>query len=76
MIELRNIFKYYKGSYGTTYVLRDVSLTIEEGEFVTIMGPSGAGKSTLLHIMGMLDEPSEGEYYFTNISHFICGCNC
>jgi ABC-type lipoprotein export system ATPase subunit len=64
MIELRNIFKYYKGSYGTTYVLRDVNLTIEEGEFVTIMGPSGAGKSTLLHIMGMLDESSEGEYYF------------
>ncbi|RMD93018.1 MAG: ABC transporter ATP-binding protein [Calditrichaeota bacterium] len=64
MIQLQNIFKYYSNKFIKTYVLRDINLEIKEGEFVTIMGPSGAGKSTLLHILGMLDEPSSGEYYF------------
>ena len=45
-------------------MLKDIDLTIDEGEFVSIMGPSGAGKSTLLNIIGLLDEPSEGEYLF------------
>ncbi len=47
-----------------TFVLRDINLEVREGEFLTIMGPSGAGKSTLLHIIGMLDTPSGGEYFF------------
>jgi putative ABC transport system ATP-binding protein len=47
-----------------TYVLQDVSLEVKEGEFMTVMGPSGAGKSTLLYILGMLDEPNGGEYFF------------
>jgi ABC-type lipoprotein export system ATPase subunit len=47
-----------------TYVLREINLGIHEGEFVSIMGPSGSGKSTLLHILGLLDEPSAGEYEF------------
>ncbi len=64
MIKLNNIFKWYSNKFVRTYVLRDVNLEINEGDFVTIMGPSGAGKSTLLHIMGMLDEQSDGEYYF------------
>ena len=65
MIKLRNITKSYRASaFKRTFVLRRVDLDIEEGEFVTIMGPSGAGKSTLLHIMGLLDEPSDGEYDF------------
>lgn len=64
MIKLRNIFKYYSNKFVKTYVLQDVNLDIEEGEFVTIMGPSGAGKSTILYIMGMLDEANDGEYYF------------
>ena len=46
------------------FILRNISVDIPQGEFVSIMGPSGAGKSTLLHIMGMLDEPSEGHYFF------------
>jgi ABC-type lipoprotein export system ATPase subunit len=45
-------------------VLKNISLNITEGEFVSIMGPSGAGKSTLLNIIGMLDEPNEGDYFF------------
>jgi ABC-type lipoprotein export system ATPase subunit len=44
--------------------LKGIELEIKQGEFVTIMGPSGAGKSTLMNIIGMLDEPSAGEYYF------------
>ncbi len=68
MISLRNIVKYYKTGFGNTFVLRDINLEIAEGEFVTIMGPSGSGKSTLLHIMGMLDAPSSGEYFFNDIN--------
>jgi len=64
MIELRNIFKYYSNKFIKTYVLQDVNLDFEEGEFVTIMGPSGAGKSTLLYILGMLDQQNDGEYIF------------
>jgi ABC-type lipoprotein export system ATPase subunit len=64
MIKLRNITKYYRSGFKRNFVLRRVDLDIDEGEFVTIMGPSGAGKSTLLHIMGLLDEPSDGTYDF------------
>ncbi|MFQ5629426.1 MAG: ABC transporter ATP-binding protein, partial [bacterium] len=55
---------YYSAGFGKTFVLRDINLDITPGEFVSVMGPSGAGKSTLLYILGMLDEPSDGEYYF------------
>ena len=64
MILLKNIFKWYTNKFVKTYVLRDVNLQIKEGEFVSIMGPSGSGKSTLLHILGMLDDPSDGEHFF------------
>jgi putative ABC transport system ATP-binding protein len=63
MIQLKHIFKYYDSKFQRTFVLKDIDLEIAEGEFVTIMGPSGAGKSTLLNIIGLLDEPSEGEYF-------------
>jgi len=64
MIKLVNLEKYYKNKFVKTYVLRNINLEIAEGEFVSVMGPSGSGKSTLLHILGMLDVPSDGEYYF------------
>ena len=64
MIQLTSVSKYYPAGFGRTYVLRNIDLQIEAGEFVSIMGPSGSGKSTLLHILGMLEEPSEGEYRF------------
>ena len=64
MLELKNIFKWYSVGSARTFILRDINLHIKEGEFVSIMGPSGSGKSTLLHILGMMDQPSEGEYYF------------
>ena len=64
MIRLQSIEKFYNNKFIKTYVLRNINLEIEEGEFISVMGPSGSGKTTLLNIMGMLDTPSEGEYYF------------
>jgi len=64
MIELRNIEKYYEAGVSRTYVLRRITMDIQEGDFLTIMGPSGAGKSTLLSILGMLDSNWTGEFYF------------
>lgn len=64
MIRLNNIFKWYNVGGSRSFVLKDVNIHIAEGEFVSIMGPSGSGKSTLLHILGLLDEPDEGEYLF------------
>jgi ABC-type lipoprotein export system ATPase subunit len=64
MITLKNIYKYYDSKFQRTFVLKDIDLEVIEGEFVTVMGPSGAGKSTLLNIIGLLDEPSEGEFIF------------
>jgi putative ABC transport system ATP-binding protein len=64
MIELHNVEKYYASKGVKSYVLRHVSANIKQGEFLSIMGPSGAGKSTLLNILGMLEEPTYGEYSF------------
>jgi len=63
MIKLKHVQKRYDTRAGFVYVLQQVNLDIEQGEFVTIMGPSGAGKTTLLNIIGMLDGQWEGEYY-------------
>lgn len=63
MIKLKHIQKRYDTRAGFIYVLQQINLNIEKGEFVTIMGPSGAGKTTLLNIIGMLDGQWEGEYY-------------
>lgn len=62
MIELRGINKSYRTGAHALHVLRDVDLTIEAGEFVSIMGSSGSGKSTLLNILGILDDYDSGEY--------------
>lgn len=64
MIKLRNIDKYIDKRFQRTFILKSIDLDIEEGEFITVMGPSGAGKSTLLNIIGFLDDPSDGEYFF------------
>lgn len=64
MIELRQVEKYYQQGPARTFVLRRVNVTIQQGEFVSIMGPSGAGKSTLLYVIGMHDSEWTGEYDF------------
>lgn len=65
LVQLKDLEKSFKTKAGFTYVLRQITLDIAEGEFVTIMGPSGAGKSTLLSILGMYDHSWEGEFYFS-----------
>lgn len=64
LIVIDNVKKTYGEEGLVTPVLHGVSFSIEEGEFVSIMGPSGSGKSTLLHILGLLDRPSSGTYFF------------
>jgi len=62
MIQLKHIHKSYQTDYTKLEVLKGIDLTINEGEFVSIMGSSGSGKSTLLNILGILDEYDDGEY--------------
>lgn len=64
MIEVKNITKVYKSGDIETKVLKGISFSIKDGEFVVIIGPSGSGKSTLMHILGCLDIPTSGQYFF------------
>lgn len=64
MIELKNIYKWVNNGVNRIFLLKDINLTIAEGEFVSIMGPSGSGKSTLLNVIGLLDGFDEGTYSF------------
>ena len=64
LITLRNLEKAFPLGKTQTFVLRQITLDIADGDFVSIMGPSGAGKSTLLHILGMHDAAWRGEYHF------------
>ena len=66
MIKARNLKKAYVTEEVETTALNSVNIEIKEGEFFSIMGPSGCGNSTLLNIMGLLDNPSDGEYWFLN----------
>jgi putative ABC transport system ATP-binding protein len=66
MIRLKNLSKVYRTTDIETMALRGLNLEILAGEFVAVMGPSGCGKSTFLNIVGMLDNPSSGEYWFGN----------
>lgn len=68
LLQLRNIFKWVQQSGQRIFLLKDINLEVQEGEFISIMGPSGSGKSTLLNVIGMLDTFDEGEYDFLNES--------
>ncbi len=64
LLQLNNIFKWVQSGGQRVFLLKDINLSVEEGEFISIMGPSGSGKSTLLNVIGMLDGFNEGEYNF------------
>lgn len=66
MIRLKNLSKIYRTAYMETTALDRLNIHIGKGEFVAVMGPSGCGKSTLLNIVGMIDSPSSGEYWFND----------
>lgn len=68
LLELNNIFKWVTQGGNRIFLLKDINLQVEEGEFISIMGPSGSGKSTLLNVIGMLDGFQEGEYNFLSES--------
>lgn len=68
LLELKNLYKWVNVGGNRNFLLKDVSLSVEEGEFISIMGPSGSGKSTLLNVIGMLDPFDEGEYNFLHES--------
>ena len=62
VIEIQGLYKDYDTAAGVFPVLKDVNLTIDQGDYVAIMGPSGSGKSTFMNILGCLDRPTKGEY--------------
>ncbi|MDB5222069.1 MAG: phosphonate transporter ATP-binding protein [Chitinophagaceae bacterium] len=64
MIQLERISKWHMQGGRPVFILKDINMTVAEGEFISIMGPSGSGKSTLLNVIGMLDVPNEGGYNF------------
>ena len=64
MIQIKNLKKVYTTEEVETTALNSINLDIKEGEYVAVMGPSGCGKSTLLNVLGMIDKPSDGEYFF------------
>jgi len=68
LIELRRVSKVYGSGLAAMAALRGIDLRIDQGEFVAIMGPSGSGKSTCMNILGCLDTPSGGEYFFEGVA--------
>ena len=68
MIEVKNLYREYGNGETRVTALNDVSISIDEGEFVAIMGSSGSGKSTLMNILGCLDTPTQGEYFLSSQS--------
>jgi putative ABC transport system ATP-binding protein len=67
MIKLQNVTKSFRTDEVETTALNSINIDVEQGEFVAVMGPSGCGKSTLLNILGMIDNVSEGNYFFNGV---------
>ena len=66
MIQLENIHRYFQVGEQTVHALNDITISINKGEYVSVMGPSGSGKSTLLNVIALLDKPSSGRYLLNN----------
>ena len=67
MIQLENIHRYFQVGEQTVHALNDITISINKGEYVSVMGPSGSGKSTLLNVIALLDKPSSGRYLLNNL---------
>jgi putative ABC transport system ATP-binding protein len=68
MIQLENIHRYFQVGEQTVHALNDITISINKGEYVSVMGPSGSGKSTLLNVIALLDKPSSGRYLLNNLN--------
>lgn len=68
LLKLKNIYKWVNSGGNRFFLLKDINLEVEAGEFISVMGPSGSGKSTMLNVIGMLDSFNEGEYHFLDKS--------
>ena len=68
MIELRGISRNFRVGEETVHALRDIPLSIKQGDYIAVMGPSGSGKSTLLNIIGLLDRPNSGTYHLEEVN--------
>jgi putative ABC transport system ATP-binding protein len=73
MLKLHNLYKVYRTDEVETVALDGVNLEIDQGDFVAVMGPSGCGKSTLLNVIGLLDSPTNGDYFFFDEN--VAGCS-
>lgn len=67
MIEISNLFKTYDTGMVKVNALKDVNLTVDDGDFIAVMGPSGSGKSTFMNILGLLDRPTDGSYFLDEV---------
>ena len=72
IMELKHIYKDYLQGKMTVPILKDISLSVEKGEYLAIMGPSGSGKTTLMNVIGCLDKPTSGSYFLNGKDIFSC----
>ena len=68
LLQIKDLFKWVNSGGNRIFLLNDIELNVNEGDFISIMGPSGSGKTTLLNVIGMLDDFNEGEYHFLDQS--------
>ena len=75
ILELKNIYKDYMQGKMEVHILKDISLSVEKGEYLAIMGPSGSGKTTLMNLIGCLDKPTSGSYFLNGKDILSCTDN-